>query len=62
MQQFLKSAGRVAGAGIIAAELLLKFLAAMNDSRAALDARLLREPPSSITDDLESSRPRGVRV
>jgi hypothetical protein len=62
MQQFLKSAAGAARARIVATELLDELLAAADDARSALDARLRGEAPASLTGDLERRRSRGDRV
>jgi hypothetical protein len=60
MQQRLKSPPGTARAGVVATELLEKFLVAAHDAVATLDASLGREALSALTRDLESTRLRGV--
>jgi hypothetical protein len=62
MQQFLKPASGIAGAGIIATELLRQLFVTVNDAAAAFDAGLGREALLSLTGRLESCCRRGVAV
>ena len=60
MQQFLKSAARVAWARIISAQLLKEFLFAVDYASTALDASFRREALPPLTCFLETRIGRGV--
>jgi hypothetical protein len=58
MQHFLKAAARAAGAGIVAAELLVQLFVAVDDALAALDMGLGGEPTAAFAAALKRSAAR----
>jgi hypothetical protein len=59
MQQFLKPATGTAWAGIIAADLLDKFLVPVHNAIPTIDTGLGRESPATLTRGLETRTGRG---